>query len=74
MSNKIIDFSYQDIETKNGLMDYCKLSDVDIRNIHHSKIKNYVMNSIYCSDELSDNEKLLFTFIYDLKAQQKYLP
>lgn len=74
MSNEIIDFNYESINTIDWLMEHCIKADFDIRSIHHSKIKNYVMNPIYIADELSDNEKVLFTFIYDLKAQQKYLP
>jgi len=74
MKNNIIEFEYKNLNSKEWLMIHCELSDVNLKSIHHSKIKNYVMNSLYCSDELSDNEKLLFIFIYDLKAQQKYLP
>jgi len=59
---------------KEKLMEYCKLNDIDLRTIHHSRMKNYVMNNLYCADELSENEKFLFTFLYDLKAQQRYLP
>ncbi len=72
--NKIINFNYLDLGSKQWLMNHCELSDINLKSFHHSKIKNYVMNSLYCTDELSDNEKLVYTFIYDLKAQQKYLP
>jgi len=70
----VIEFTYDSISTPKGLKDHCNLSSVDIRSIHHSKTKNYVTNLLYCTEELSDIEKLIFLFIYDLKAQQKYLP
>lgn len=74
MINKVIENSYDNLHIKEKLMEYCEKNDIDLRTIHHSRIKNYVMNSLYCADELSENEKFLFTFIYDLKAQQRYLP
>jgi len=74
MTNKVIENNYDNLHIKEKLMEYCELNDIDIRTIHHSRIKNYVMNNLYCADELSENEKFLFTFLYDLKAQQRYLP
>lgn len=73
--NEVIPFSYQNLDSKKWLMTHCKLSDINLKKFHHSKTKNYVTNNIYCcSDELSETERLIFLFIYDLKAQQKYLP
>lgn len=71
---KVIEFTYDNISTQEGLKNHCTLSSVDIRSIHHSKTKNYVTNLLYCSEELSETDKLIFMFIYDLKAQQRYLP
>ncbi len=73
--NEVINFDYQNLDSKKWMMLHCKLSDVNLKSFHHSKTKNYVTNNIYCSsDELSETERLIFLFIYDLKAQQKYLP
>jgi len=71
---KVIEFNYESIHTPKGLHEHCNMSDVDIRKVDHSKPKNYVTNLLYSTEELSDIEKLVFLFIYDLKAQQKYLP
>lgn len=65
---------YEALNEKENLMNYCKECDVDIRSIPHSKMKNIVTNRLYICGELNDLEKLVFITIYDLKAQQKYLP
>lgn len=74
MTNKVIENNYDNLNIRDHLMKYCEMNDIDLRTIHHSRMKNYVMNYLYSADELSDNEKFIFTFIYDLKAQQRYLP
>jgi len=73
--NEVIPFHYQNLDSKKWLIIHCELSDINLKKFHHSKTKNYVTNCIYCcSDELSETERIIFLFIYDLKAQQKYLP
>lgn len=70
----IIEFNYQDLDSKEGLINHCKMSDINLKQVNHTKMKNYVMNNLYCADEINDSERMIFTIFYDLKSQQKYLP
>lgn len=63
---------YENLNTTEWVMMYCKVSDINIRKINHSKPKNNVMNRIHCSD-INQTAKNIFIFLYDLKSQQKYL-
>jgi len=72
--NIVIPYSYENLQDKDNLINYCKLADFNLSSISHSKIKNYVMHYLYTIEELNPSEKHLFTFLYDFKSQQKYLP
>jgi len=74
MENKVIEFQYENLDNPTELMNFCEMSNVNLKTLQHSKIKNYVMNNLYLADELNDSDKILFTFIYDYISQQKYLP
>lgn len=72
--NIVIPYNYENLKDKDNLIKYCKLADFNLSSISHSKMKNYVMHYLYMIEELNPSEKLLFTFLYDFKSQQKYLP
>ena len=74
VTNKVIQFDYSDLYNKTKLMKYCELANISLSGIHHSNMKNYVMNYLYMSKDLKPNDILIFIFLYDFKSQQKYLP
>lgn len=74
MKNTVIEFEYENLDDITELMYFCDMSEINLKTLQHTKMKNYVMNNLYLADELNDSDKVLFTFIYDYKSQQKYLP
>jgi hypothetical protein len=74
VNDKVIKFDYINLNENKNLFKYCELADVNLLKIPHSNMKNYVMNYLYMSKNLKDREIMLFTFLYDFKSQQKYLP
>ena len=70
----VLEFTYNNLDTEEGMVEYSELADTyNLRKGTHSKTKNYVINSLYSID-ISSQERELYLLLYDLLAQQKYLP
>lgn len=70
-----VNYDYSNIRTKWWLIEYSRqaLKNRWNANVHHSWTKDIVMNAIYSSD-LTNTEKLVLIFLYDLIAHQDVLP
>lgn len=70
----LTEYDYDTIYNLDNHMKYCEMNHAHFKKWHKSWVKNIVMNSLYACDELITVEKYIFIYIYDMKAQQKYLP